>query len=100
MTTGKSKQIDFNYEKDIFTILNEVEINVDEIRYELQMFEPSNIASVFTKNSMVPESWRTFLEFDDETETIEYGKFVRLEDTYAFTNPDFQGEGLGKIKVI
>ena len=64
------------------------------------MFEPSKIDDIMTKSSMVPESWRDLLEMEEETGTIEYSKFARLDDIYAFSNPEHEGTGLGKVTVV
>ena len=64
------------------------------------MFEPSKIDDILTKNSMVPDSWRDLLQMDEETGTIEFSKFTRLDDFYAFSNPEHVGTGLGKVTVV
>ena len=42
------------------------------------------------------------MNIDSETNVLDFSKFVRLDDIYAFSDPDFtaDGQGMGRVVVV
>lgn len=59
-----------------------------------------SVDSAGTKTSTMPESWRTFLDIDEDTGLCGYRKFAKVGDVCAFSDPAFVSSGLGKVKVL
>ena len=57
-------------------------------------------ASSGIKTSVMPESWKTYLDMEDGTQLTGYSKFAKKGDVYAFSDPTFVSGGLGQIKVL
>ena len=84
-------------------MINQVVAEDESVSNQLRMFQPILGETEFSvSDTALPEAWTEFLNMDSDTQSLGFSKFVRLDDIYAFSDPEYtaEGQGMGRVVVV
>ena len=101
ISSDKTLSLDFDYETQTFTLINQVVAEDETVSNQLKMIQPTLGDTEFTvSDTPLPSAWTEYLNMDAETQSLAFSKFVRLDDVYAFSDPEYTAEGQGQGRVV